>query len=67
MFIEDVDVYYQLDLIQPCVDPALELSEHGESGKTYIMGVDFAKQRDEKVVIMSPLLRTACEDMLGQR
>jgi phage FluMu gp28-like protein len=51
-FIEEVDVYYPLDLIKPCVDPTLKLLERGDPAKTYIMGVDFAKQRDETVVII---------------
>lgn len=51
-FIEEVDIYCPLDLIKPCVDRTLELLEHGESSETYVMGVDFAKQRDETVVII---------------
>lgn len=51
-FIEEVDVCYPLDLIKPCVDRTLELLEHGDPAKAYVMGVDFAKQRDETVVII---------------
>lgn len=51
-FIEGADAYYPLDLIQPCVDPALEMLDQGEEGKRYIMGVGFGKQRDETVVIL---------------
>jgi phage FluMu gp28-like protein len=50
-FIEQVDTYLPLELITACVDPALILLSHGEEGKQYYLGVDFAKQRDETVVI----------------
>jgi phage FluMu gp28-like protein len=50
-FIEQVDIYLPLDLIKGCVDPKLILRDAGESGKNYILGVDFAKHRDETVVI----------------
>jgi phage FluMu gp28-like protein len=51
-FIETVDVYYPIDIIQPCVDPTLTQLENGEAGRRYLMGIDFAKKRDETVVIM---------------
>jgi phage FluMu gp28-like protein len=51
-FIEQVDVYLPLDLIQSCVDPNLVLRDTGESNKQYILGADFAKRRDETVVIL---------------
>src|SRR5208282_1654388 len=51
-FIEEVDTYLRRDLIERCVDPKLTLSDTGEVGKYYILGVDFAKQRDETVVIL---------------
>ena len=51
-FIEQADTYYPFDLIQPCIDPCLELLEQGEEGHRYFMGVDFGKQRDDTVVIL---------------
>ena len=49
-FIEEIDVYYSLALIKPCVDPTLELVEHGDLAKTYIMGVDFFLETDPPIV-----------------
>lgn len=60
-FLEEVDVYYPLDLIMPCVDPQLELLDAGVEGRTYILGVDFAKQRDETAII---LLERSAEGLL---
>jgi len=51
-FIEQVDIYLPLDLIKQCVDPKLILRDAGESSKQYILGADFAKRRDETVVIL---------------
>ncbi len=60
-FIEQVDTYLPIDLIMTCVDSTIVFSElpekgsfglaHGEQGASYYLGVDFAKQRDETVVI----------------
>jgi phage FluMu gp28-like protein len=60
-FIEEVDTYLPLALIEQCVDPALTLIETGEPGKQYYVGVDFAKQRDESVVV---LLERATDSIL---
>jgi len=49
-FVEAVDTYIPMELIEPCVDPSLELMEEGEEGTRYFVGIDFAKQRDESVV-----------------
>lgn len=51
-FLEEVDVYYPMELITPCIVPSLELLERSEPGKGYIYGIDFAKQRDETVVMI---------------
>ncbi len=59
-FIEQVDTYLPLDLITPCVDDTLVLQDVGEPGKEYVMGIDFAKQRDETVVILAELEEDGC-------
>ncbi|MGA3404653.1 MAG: terminase large subunit [Candidatus Bathyarchaeia archaeon] len=59
-FIEQVDTYLPLDLITSCVDSTLVLQEVGEPGKEYVIGIDFAKQRDETVVILAELEKDGC-------
>ena len=59
-FIEQVDTYLPLDLITPCVDSTLVLQDVGEPGKEYVVGIDFAKQRDETVVILAELEKGGC-------
>jgi phage FluMu gp28-like protein len=59
-FIEQVDTYLPLDLITPCVDPTLVLQDVGESDKEYVIGIDFAKQRDETVVILAEFEEDGC-------
>jgi phage FluMu gp28-like protein len=56
-FLEEVDVYYPMALITPCVDVNLQLLERGELGKSYIYGIDFAKKRDETVVVILERIR----------
>ncbi|HXZ98529.1 MAG TPA: terminase family protein [Candidatus Acidoferrum sp.] len=51
-FVEQVDVYLPLPLITSCVDSDLTLLETGQLSSEYVAGVDFAKQRDETVVIL---------------
>jgi len=51
-FIEEVDVYFPIDLITPCVNPALEPFVRAQPGKSFYYGIDFAKQRDETAVIV---------------
>lgn len=51
-FIEEVDTYLPMDLIQQCVDKKLQLINEGEPQKAYIIGIDLAKQQDETVVII---------------
>jgi phage FluMu gp28-like protein len=59
-FIEQVDTYLPLDLITPCVDSSLVMQDVGEPGKEYVIGIDFAKQRDETVVILAELEKDGC-------
>jgi len=51
-FLEEVDVYFPIDLITPCVNPALESLDRAQPGKSFFYGIDFAKQRDETAVII---------------
>lgn len=51
-FIEEADTYLPMELINQCVDEKLELIDEGEAEKSYVMGIDLAKQRDETVVII---------------
>ena len=51
-FIEEADTYLPMELISQCVDEKLELIDQGEAEKSYVMGIDLAKQRDETVVII---------------
>lgn len=55
-FIEEVDVYYPMVLIEPCCQLWLankrELLTRGEPGKSYVWGIDLAKKRDETVVMI---------------
>jgi phage FluMu gp28-like protein len=51
-FIEQVDVCFPLELIAGCVNSDLELFDEGDTSKSYFMGIDLAKQRDETVVII---------------
>jgi phage FluMu gp28-like protein len=51
-FIEQQDTYLPLPLIMGCVDEGLRLLDSGVEGNEYILGVDFAKQRDETVVVI---------------
>jgi phage FluMu gp28-like protein len=51
-FIEEVDVYIPMALIEPCVDANMTLLDHGEEGHKYYSGTDFAKQRDETVICL---------------
>jgi phage FluMu gp28-like protein len=50
--VEHVDTYLPLPLITSCVDSDLTLLETSEPGVEYHGGVDFAKQRDETVLIL---------------
>jgi phage FluMu gp28-like protein len=55
-FIEEVDVYFPMTLIEPCVKLWLankrELLTRGEPGKSYIWGIDLAKKRAETVIMI---------------
>jgi phage FluMu gp28-like protein len=55
-FIEEVDVYYPMVLIEAAVKLWLQnnrqLLERGQPGKSYIWGIDLAKKRDETVIII---------------
>jgi phage FluMu gp28-like protein len=55
-FVEEVDVYYPMTLIEPCVNLWLanhrKLLNRGAIGKSYVWGIDLAKQRDETVVMI---------------
>jgi phage FluMu gp28-like protein len=51
-FLEEVDVYFPIDLITPCVNPALQPLDRAQPQKSFYYGIDFAKQRDETAVIV---------------
>ena len=60
-FVEQTDIYITLETILACVDTSIDWKEyqtgswgiaHGEPNHSYIMGIDFAKQRDQTVVII---------------
>jgi hypothetical protein len=51
-FIEAQDTFLPLPLIQGCVDEGLKLLARGVEGHEYVLGADFAKQRDETVVVL---------------
>jgi phage FluMu gp28-like protein len=51
-FIEQQDVFLPMPLIMGCVDEQLRLLDRGVEGHEYILGVDFAKQRDETVLVI---------------
>src|SRR5208282_5570459 len=51
-FIEQTDTYLPLELITSCVDNSLTNLECGGVGKLYAGGVDFAKRRDETVIVL---------------
>jgi phage FluMu gp28-like protein len=51
-FIEEADTYLPMELIHRCVDEKLQLIDEGDPQKSYVMGIDLAKQRDETVVII---------------
>lgn len=51
-FIEETDAYLPMELIHQCVDEKLQLTDEGDAQKSYVMGIDLAKQRDETVVII---------------
>jgi phage FluMu gp28-like protein len=52
-FIEHVGSYFPMIIIEPCIDktPSMILNA-GEKGRTYYMGIDFAKERDQTVVMI---------------
>ncbi|MGO9644778.1 MAG: terminase large subunit domain-containing protein [Candidatus Bathyarchaeia archaeon] len=51
-FIEQTDTYLPLELITSCVDSSLTNLQRGGAGKLYAGGVDFAKRRDETVIVL---------------
>lgn len=49
-FIEEVDTFIPMEIISPCINHELETKKKGEPGHRYVLGVDFAKKRDESVL-----------------
>jgi len=52
LFIEEADVYLTMELIQSCISADAEPKTEGDPTKTYLIGIDFAKKKDETVVIV---------------